>query len=235
MDGYVTVLRHVEEQLAAGHLGVGRHLPGERQLAEELGVSRPTVREAIRVLQALGVVRSGVGSGPGAGTTVVADPAGGIAAALRLHLATRLLPLADLVQTRTMIESHSVRAAARTPDHPDLARAAELLDRMDDPALDADAYHRLDADFHVALTAAAGNAVNTAVMTALRDAMHATVLHAVAALPDWSTTAARLRREHRAILRAIRAGDGDLAAKRVTRHVEGFHREWVRHASPDSR
>ncbi|MEU4804012.1 FCD domain-containing protein [Actinosynnema sp. NPDC023587] len=107
-----------------------------------------------------------------------------------------------------------------------------MLDRMDDPGLDAAAFHQLDADFYVALTAAAGNAVNTAVMTALRDALHTTVLDAVAALPDWDRTAVRLRREHRGVLRAIRAGDGDTAAKRVTRHVEGFHREWTRHADP---
>ncbi|CCH31282.1 FCD domain-containing protein [Actinosynnema sp. NPDC047251] len=232
MNGYAAVLRHVEDQLAAGRLTVGGQLPAERRLAEQLGVSRPTVREAIRVLQALGVVRSGVGSGPDAGTTVIADPAGGLGTALRLHLATRRLPLADLVGTRVMIEGHSARAAAGVRDCAELDRAADLLDRMDDPELDADAFHQLDADFHVALTAAAGNAVNTAVMAALRDAIHTTVLDAVATLPDWNRTAVRLRREHRGVLRAIRAGDGDTAAQRVTRHVEGFYREWARHADP---
>ncbi|MDU0287999.1 FadR/GntR family transcriptional regulator [Saccharothrix longispora] len=230
VSGYAEVLRHVESELVSGRLGVGEQLPAERRLAEELGVSRPTVREAIRVLQALGVVRSGVGSGPDAGTTVIADPAGALGAALRLHLATRRLPLGDLVDTRAMIESHSVRAAAGRPDHPDLVRAAGLLDRMDDPDLDADAFHQLDADFHVALTAAAGNAVNTAVMAGLRDAIHQAVLDAVRELPDWPRTAVRLRREHRGILRAVRSGDPELAATRVTRHVRGFHREWARHA-----
>ncbi|MFC7614959.1 FadR/GntR family transcriptional regulator [Actinokineospora soli] len=182
------------------------------------------------MLQALGVVRSGVGSGPEAGTTVIADPAGGIGAALRLHLATRRLPMADLVGTRAMIEGASARAAALVPSSPDLDHAEDLLSRMDAPGIDADTYHQLDADFHVTITRAAGNAVNTAIMTALRDAIHHTVLHATAALPDWPRTAARLRREHRAILRAIRAGDGDRAAALVVRHVEGFHREWSRHS-----
>ena len=232
MSGYGAVLRHIEAELSSGRLAVGAQLPAERKLADDLGVSRPTVREAIRVLQALGVVRSGVGSGPDAGTTVIADPAGGIAAALRLHLATRRLPMADLVGTRAMIESASARAAADTPDHAELDHAATLLSRMDTPGIDADTYHQLDADFHVTLTRAAGNAVNTAIMTALRDAIHHTVLHAVTALPDWPRTAARLRREHRAILRAIRTGDGDRAATLVIRHIEGFHREWSRHANP---
>lgn len=148
----------------------------ERRLAEHLGVSRPTVCEAIRVLQTMGV-RGGVGSGPEAGTTVIAEPAGGIAVALRLHLAARRLPMADLVNTRVMIESFSVRVAAQGSDDLELDRAAALLDRMDDPGLDADAFHQLHVDFHVSITRAAGNAVNTAantaVMVALRDAIQA--------------------------------------------------------------
>lgn len=217
------VLRHVEGELAAGRLVVGQQLPPERRLAEDLGVSRPTVREAIRVLQALGVVRSGVGSGPEAGTTVIADPAGGIGAALRMHLASRRLPMKDLVETRVMIESVSVRAAAEAPRQEELDHAAALLHQMDAPGLDPYAFHRLDADFHVTLTRAAGNEVNTAIMAGLRDAIHQTILGAVATLPDWPRTAMRLRREHHAILRAVRAGDSEGAAEQVTQHVRGFH------------
>ncbi|WP_041837827.1 FadR/GntR family transcriptional regulator [Actinosynnema mirum] len=228
MSGFGVVLAHVEAELAAGRLVVGGQLPPERRLAGELGVSRSTVREAIRALQALGVVRSGVGSGPDAGTTVIADPAGGIGAALRLHLATRRLPLADLVGTRVLLEGASARAAAARGDAAELAAAGELLDRMDAPGIGAEEFHRLDADFHVALTRAAGNAVNTAVMTALRDAIHHTVLRAVAELPDWAGTARRLRAEHRAVLAAVLAGEEDAAAELVTAHVEGFHREWER-------
>ncbi|MEV6013085.1 FCD domain-containing protein [Streptomyces sp. NPDC051976] len=217
------VLRHVEGELAAGRLVVGQQLPPERRLAEDLGVSRPTVREAIRVLQALGVVRSGVGSGPEAGTTVIADPAGGIGAALRMHLASRRLPMKDLVETRVMIESVSVRAAAEAPRQGELDHAATLLHQMDAPGLDPYAFHQLDADFHVTLTRAAGNEVNTAIMAGLRDAIHQTILGAVATLPDWPRTAMRLRREHHAILRAVRAGDSEGAAERVAQHVRGFH------------
>ena len=52
-----TVVRHVEDELAAGRLPVGSRLPGERALAEQLGISRASVREGIRVLEAMGVVR----------------------------------------------------------------------------------------------------------------------------------------------------------------------------------
>ena len=223
--GYGAVLRHVEGELAAGRLVVGQSScpgtapgrgPGSQQTHGARGHSRPAgagrgARERCRLR-------------PEAGSTVIADPAGGIGTALRLHLATRRLPMKDLVETRVMIESASVRAAAETLRQEELDHAAALLRQIEDsPGLDADAFHQLDADFHVTLTRAAGNAVNTAIMAALRDAIHQTILDAVAALPDWSRTAMRLRREHHAILRAVRAGDSEQATELVTRHVRGFH------------
>jgi GntR family transcriptional repressor for pyruvate dehydrogenase complex len=222
---YETVLRHVEDELAAGRIRLGERLPGERLLAQRLNVSRSSVREAMRVLEAMGVVKRAVGSGPDAGATMVAEPSAAIGAALRLHLATSHLPIADIVQTRTLLESWAVREAAarRQPDA--LRDAGALLGAMDDPSLPPEEFHRLDASFHVALAAMAGNALISAVMAALRDAIHGYVMSAVPNLADWSAMATRLRREHRAVLDAIASGDGELAAARVVEHIEGFYRD----------
>jgi len=76
------VLARIEADLAAGRWGLGERLPAERALAEELGVSRPSVREALRVLEAMGIVRTAVGSGPDAGATVIDRPAAGLGAAM---------------------------------------------------------------------------------------------------------------------------------------------------------
>ncbi|WP_427136447.1 FadR/GntR family transcriptional regulator [Pseudarthrobacter sp. S9] len=74
MRTHQLVLQWIEKQLIDGQLTVGGRLPAERTLAEQLEVSRTSVREAIRILEAMGVVRAGVGSGPDAGTVVIADP-----------------------------------------------------------------------------------------------------------------------------------------------------------------
>src|SRR5699024_9739569 len=71
---YERVIDAVEEQIMAGSLTVGDPLPAERDLADKLGVSRASVREALRVLDSLGVVRSAGGSGRGAGTFIAAMP-----------------------------------------------------------------------------------------------------------------------------------------------------------------
>ncbi|TDE08881.1 FadR/GntR family transcriptional regulator [Jiangella asiatica] len=224
MRTYELVLRQIEADLAAGRLRLGDRLPGERALASLLGVSRPSVREAIRVLEAMGVVRTGVGSGPEAGAIIVAEPASPLTATLRLHLATSHLPMGDIVQTRVLLESWAVREAAGRADPEQLAAAGQLLDAMDDPDLPRERFHLLDAEFHVALATLAGNVLVSTIMASLREAIHGYVVAAAADLPDWVATAGELRRQHRAVFAAIAGGDGDGAASLVAAHIEGFYR-----------
>jgi GntR family transcriptional repressor for pyruvate dehydrogenase complex len=224
VKNYELVLHRVEADLAAGRLRIGERLPGERVLAEQLGISRPSVREAVRVLEAMGVVRTATGSGPDSGAVIVAEPVSPLTAVLRLHLATNHLPMGDVVQTRILLESWAAReAAARHVEAGELKLAEDLLDQMDSPGLSPEEFHLLDAEFHVALSGLAGNVLIAAVMASLRSAIHGYVLAAVPNLPHWETTAVGLRAEHRAILKSIRAGESDDAAELVTAHIRGFY------------
>jgi GntR family transcriptional repressor for pyruvate dehydrogenase complex len=201
----------------------------------------------------MGVVRTATGSGPDAGAVIVAEPASPLTALLRLHLATNHLPMGDIVQTRVLLESWAARQAAarqaarlqtaepdsatapnpitgdvpgadRSTDRAALTVAEGLLDRMDVEGLTPEEFHLLDAEFHVAMAALAGNVLIAAVMSSLRTAIHGYVLAAVPNLADWDATAVGLRAEHRAILAAIRAGQPDDAARLVVDHIEGFYR-----------
>lgn len=222
MRAHELVLERIERDLADGALAVGDRLPGERALAEELAVSRSSVREAIRVLEAMGVVRTAVGSGPEAGATVVADPISSIGSALRLHTATRHLPIADLVDTRILLESWALREAADRTPRPDLTAVEATLDAMDDPALGPEEFLRLDAAFHVAMAALADNVVVAAMMAALRDSIHGYVVDGVPLLDDWTAVATTLRCEHRAIVAAVRRGHGAKAGDLVGAHIRGY-------------
>jgi GntR family transcriptional repressor for pyruvate dehydrogenase complex len=224
---YEVILRRIEQQLGSGQLAVGDRIPAERTLAEQLGVSRPSVREAVKVLEALGVLEVTGGQGRDSGAVVVARPGAAIGAAMRLHVATRSLPISDLVETRVLLEAASMRRLGiRVRDEPDgvalLAPAEHILLRMADQQLPPARFHQLDTAFHVTLAQAAGNVVVEVMMVSLREAIEAYVLAAVPDLPDWSATADGLRAQHAAVLAALRAGDGDLAAGRVERHIRGF-------------
>ena len=232
---YQTVLTRIEADLAAGRLQVGGRLPGERVLAERYGVSRSSVREAIRVLEAMGLIRTAAGSGPEAGAILISDPAAPIGAALRWHLASRHLPVGDLVTTRVLIESWALREAAtrRAAHGLDLGRARTLLQAMEDPGLTATEFLALDTRFHVELAELAGNVVIAAIMAAMREGIEGYVTRAVAALstqpgrdsaPVWPSMATLLRAQHAGMLEAVDDGDPKRAGDLVAAHIEGFYR-----------
>ncbi len=115
---YSIILETFERRLRLGELRVGDKLPSERALAEKHGISRPSVREALRILNALGLIRSSSGSGPKSGAIVISEPSDTLSWALRMHIATRNLPVKDVVSTRLLLEGPAARAAANAPDSP---------------------------------------------------------------------------------------------------------------------
>ncbi|MBB2994706.1 FadR/GntR family transcriptional regulator [Paeniglutamicibacter cryotolerans] len=224
---YETVLESIEEQLRSGMLQLGDRLPGERALAETHGISRASVRDAIRILDVLGVVKTATGSGPGSGAVVVSNPAAGLAAALRMHVATRRLPVDDIVESRVLLETWAARSA-RLDQHDaavreKLTRAGELLDAMEDPDLEREGFHALDARFHVLLSSLAGNAVIEAMMESLRLSISGYVGESVQGPAEWTAMVGVLRTQHRGIHAALLAGDGNGAAELLREHIHWFH------------
>lgn len=219
------VLEHVESRLLSGALAPGDHLPGERALSADLGVGRSSVREALRVLEAMGLIRTAAGSGPTAGAIIIATPGGAMSSLMRLQVAARGFPVADIVRTRLVLEAQVAGDLADASPEPDLAPAEALLDAMDEPSLSAGEFLALDAQFHLALAEASGNQVITATMAGLRGGIESYALDGLARLADWGATCTRLRHEHRGVLAAIRATDASLARSRIRDHISGYYAE----------
>ncbi|MFB9307807.1 DNA-binding FadR family transcriptional regulator [Agromyces hippuratus] len=221
-----TVLEHIETQLLEGALRPGDRLPGERALSAELGVGRSSVREALRVLEVLGLIRTAAGSGPTSGAIIIATPGGGMSALMRLQVAASGFPVADIVRTRLILEtSVAGDLAEAAASAPDLAPAEFLLDAMDSPDLAPTEFLALDAAFHLALAEASGNQVITATMAGLRSGIEGYALEGVAAITDWHATSDRLRAEHRGIVEAIRRADAASARTRTHDHISGYYAE----------
>ncbi|GAB3650297.1 FadR/GntR family transcriptional regulator [Zhihengliuella somnathii] len=226
---YQAVLDAIEADLRAGRLMVGDQLPGERALAEKHGISRASVRDAIRILDVMGVVRTSTGSGPNAGAVLISAPAAGISTALRMHVASASLSVDEIVQTRILLETWAARAVNL---HDDEARAGELLDearglleRMERSETGRQEFHDLDARFHVVLASLSGNAVITAMMESLRLSIRDYVSESISSQGEWDGVVAVLKEQHRAIFEAVAAGRGDAAAELLREHIEWFHRE----------
>lgn len=222
-QAYETVIAEIESMIRSKQLKLGDRLEGERALADRLGVSRTSVREAIRVLVTLGIIRSAPGSGPSAGAQVVADPEAALSASLRLHVAVDSLAVSDVIDARVMLESWAYRRLEPVPDAL-LQPARDLLDAMEQAA-DPVEFHHIDTQFHLELVRLAANPLVNAIMTSLRASIESYVLDAAPLLDDWEAIAARLRTEHRALVAALGAGDGERTALLAEQHILAFARD----------
>lgn len=218
------VLEHIESDLLQGRLRPGDRLPGERALATDLGVGRSSVREAFRVLEVLGLIRTASGSGPTAGAIIVALPTGGMTALMRLQVAANGFAVQDVVATRLVLETAVVHDLAGDAQR-NLVRPVELLDAMESRQLSEAEFLALDAQFHLSLAEAAGNQVITATMAGLRGSIENYVLAGVPNLPSWAETSERLAAEHRHIVAAIEEGDAASARTLVRDHITGYYAE----------
>jgi GntR family transcriptional regulator, transcriptional repressor for pyruvate dehydrogenase complex len=220
---YELVLDRIEEQIASGRLRVGDRLPAERDLAAALGVSRVAVREAMRVLQAMGLISQGTGSGREAGTILTAAPGEALTRLIRMHVLVASVGSEDLVRARVTLERESARLAADHAGDDDRARLAGLLATLEAPGVGVEEFNDADTAFHVAIARASGNTLVAELTTALRNAMRSTLLELLRGRADYAPVAARLGREHREIFEALLSGEGDRAADLVQAHIEGFY------------
>ncbi|MGV9194541.1 FadR/GntR family transcriptional regulator [Microbacterium sp. MC2] len=215
------VLEKIESDLLNGTLGPGDHLPPERELSATLGVGRSSVREALRVLEVMGLIRTGTGSGPTSGAIIIATPAGGLAQFLRLQVAAQGFPIDDVVETRLLLEDWAVAHLAAAPDA-DLAAVRATLAALDAEDLTRDEFLALDAQFHLALADAAGNQIVSATMNGLRSVIEGYVRSGADLLADWDEASRHLQHEHHGILDAIDQQDAATARERVRTHITGY-------------
>jgi len=216
------VLDKIETDLLEGRLGPGDRLPSERDLVTQLGVGRSSVREALRVLEVMGLIRTGTGSGPSAGAIVISSPTGGMSAFLRLQVAAQGFPIDDVVATRLFVEEWVVGTLAEASE-PDLSTVRETMEAMDAAPLPPEEFLALDAQFHYALAAASGNTVVAATMAGLRSAIEGYTAEIAGRVADWDAASARLRHQHHEIVAAIDAGDAERARALIPQHISGYY------------
>lgn len=217
------VLTQIQEKILTGSLRVGDRLPSERDFVEALGVSRTSVREALRVLESMGIVDAHVGSGRDAGSTVAGHSTAALSNLLRLHIALSQFRLTDLIEVRIQLERSAAERAASQANTEDIERLRRLIASMAAPGVDHETFHELDTEFHIAIARASHNALAADLMQALRDAVKTEMKAAFTRVHDWSLMVKQLTNEHREILTAIEDHNGELAANKVSKHIGDFY------------
>lgn len=215
------MLDYLTGEILAGRISPDERLPNERELAAQLGASRSAVREALKVLQAQGVVTSQIGRGRG--TRVAVSQGHALGRMLKLHLALGGVSFAELTETRVVLERAAVEVAALHGDDETFAKLDDLLTAMSE-VRDAKLFNELDTAFHVAMAEiGANNRLFRDLTIAIREAVAVHILNAEERLTHWEGLRGQLMVQHESILEALRSGDGRLAANRCEAHIRGAH------------
>jgi GntR family transcriptional regulator, transcriptional repressor for pyruvate dehydrogenase complex len=220
---YLQVADQIRRAILDGSLAPGEPLATEREMCRQFGVSRTTVREALRALQAQGLV-SGGGTTSTVRSTVATGPTSApLRDALQHLVQLERVSLSDLVELRCALEGAALARAATDADPARLAEAREALEIMGRPGVSAEDFDAADVRFHVALVAASGNEALHLVMLAVRESVASHLLQALSGVRDTRSTLRALHAEHAAVLEAVEAGDGQRASELVRRHISGFY------------
>lgn len=217
------VVEQLREAIYSGRIRPGQRLPSERLLCEEFGVGRPTLREALRALEAVGIieVRPGKGGGSYAATPSASTVGDALAALVNLRGAS----LEDLAEFRVDFESENASWAARRADAADIAGLQAIVAEAAAAAKDPDAMSVVEHDvrWHEALARATKNRLRIGIAFGI----HESVLRrhrAAVQPPEVDEHVLAIPDDIAAITRAVASGDADAARRLMRGHIEGWNR-----------
>jgi len=212
------VTRQIETLILRGILRPGERLPAERELAERLGVSRPSLREAVADLQEKGLLTARAGAG-----IYVADVLGSAFSPALIRLfAGHDEAVFDYIAFRRDLEGLAAARAARLASDTDLQVIQTVMDKMDaahrktNPADEA----RLDAEFHMAIIEASHNVIMLHMMRSMFQLLREGVFYNRQVMFRQRTTRGVLVDQHRRINTAIQARDPEAARAAVETHLD---------------
>ncbi|MCD1617119.1 FadR/GntR family transcriptional regulator [Salipiger marinus] len=213
------VVRQIEELILRGILRPGERLPAERDLSERLGVSRPSLREAVAELQARGLLETRAGSG-----IFVTEVLGSAFSDALIQLfANHDEAVFDYLSFRRDMEGLAAERAATHGTDSDLRVIDTLFTRMEaahqkrNPAEEA----QLDADFHLAIIEASHNVIMLHMMRSMYQLLREGVFYNRSIMFRQRSTRDALLDQHHAINTALQARDAAAARAAVAMHL-GF-------------
>ncbi|HEX9921855.1 MAG TPA: FadR/GntR family transcriptional regulator [Anaerolineae bacterium] len=213
---YEQIIEQIQGRIMEGKVRPGDKLPSERELAEQFGVSRTAVREAVKAMREKGLLEVQPGRG-----TFVTDLTGGTTEVMRdsLSLIVKISlgnDLGKLVQVRTLLEPGIAALAAEMATPLDLETMQQAVNVMDTAMTSTDAYVEADLAFHLALARATQNPLIPVLIDPIVDLLREQRkrIFLVEGGPE------RGQYHHKQILAAIRRGDAATASQAMCAHLE---------------
>lgn len=201
-------------QILSGALPAGKQLPTERELSERTNLSRASVREALRILGVEGLITTKPGRGGGSAIRVPTPEE--LQRSISLFVRSRQFPVESLLEAREVIEPAVSRLAAKNRTAKDLELLQRAQQALVDNQHDQPAFVRANLEWHLAVARASHNEILLAFMNAIANVILSHT--AIDAFDSPEVRAANIH-AHEQVMRALVEGDGDSAARRMTRHV----------------
>lgn len=208
------IIAQICQMIRHGRLQAGDRLPSERELAEQIGVSRPSLREALRALEIAGLVETRHGGG-----TYVRDLLSGPISSLALVLDASGDMVGDLWEVRTIFEPPIAALAALRATPEDIDLLGQIIARMREIGFDPTSSEQasmLDRSFHAAVVRASGNVAAVHVLQVIHQHLQEGRRHFINSPARWSQAQAA----HCAILDAIRRRQPREAHDAMLQHLQ---------------
>lgn len=210
------VVQRIKELLERGDLKGGSRLPPERELAEMLGISRPSLRTALKALSVMGIVRAK----PGAGTFIAEAIPEIFMEPMHFMTLINNTALEEVFEARMIVESSLAELAAERATEKDLHAMSGELDAMREVLNNPEGFLQHDLRFHQLIARASGNHVMSGIMDTLAQMLYqmrrqtVSRKHGLEEALDW----------HERIFNAMRRHDGKTARKLMTDHLRAAER-----------
>jgi GntR family transcriptional repressor for pyruvate dehydrogenase complex len=211
-----TLATSLRERILGGEFPEDTPLPPERELVVQTGMSRTTVREALRILEVQGLVR--IKTGRSGGAFVQKPGEESVASSVGLLIRGREIRMDSLLETRESIEPHTARLAAKYRTDEDLQRL-EAANEAIAVGGSLPSFLQANVDWHIAVAVASHNELLTGFMRALSRAIYASTDNKGFIDEQVRTVTVRA---HKSITAAIRDRDPEAAQRRMGRHVHAY-------------
>ena len=210
------IVSQIKDLIGQGTLKPGERIPSERELAAFLGVSRPSVREAIMVLEAMGFLESRQGGGTFVRSLTEVSMADPLASMVERRDPRMLHALTEV---RMGLETWSAYLAARRAEDSEINRLRELYEVMAEQAATGGWDPEIDAEFHLTITAATHNTIQIHVLNTIQTLFQTTIMVALGEFYSKEGYVELLLNHHHDIYRAIADHDPERARQKMMEHL----------------
>lgn len=208
---------NLREQILDGRLHEGAVLPNERDLASQAGLSRASVREALRILEVEGLIATRTGRN--GGSEVVRPSMSTVERSIGIFIRGQRIRFEAVLEAREAIEPQAARLAALHHSEEDWVELMRSHQRIQAQVDDVPAFLQANLDWHLGVVRASHNELLIAFINAISQSVYAAT-----DLQGFNSLEVRhaVVRAHQKVMDAIGAGDGDAAARRMGRHVGAY-------------